>query len=167
MRLQNRVFLILTEYIRKNQIVEKFRNVSGEKSRRKNCRIVPKNHSSFRRYWKLISPIGSNKTGSLTSALYLRLKKRKVFKMWKGGPFRLFENPLCCKMSKKWRRTLWRHFENFERKLKKPKIFVVPKYLKATLWAFWNCSLLQNKLEGGPFVNKTEKSRTVPKKGTL
>ena len=51
MRLQNRVFLILTEDIRKNQIVEKFRNVFGEKSRRKkNCRIVPKNHSSFRRY---------------------------------------------------------------------------------------------------------------------
>ena len=37
----------------------------------------------------------------LKSALYLRLKKRKVFKIVKGGPFRLFENPVCCKISKK------------------------------------------------------------------
>ena len=37
----------------------------------------------------------------LMSALYLRLKKRKVFKVVKGGPFRIFENPVCCKISKK------------------------------------------------------------------
>ena len=37
----------------------------------------------------------------LKSELYLRLKKRKVFKIVKGGPFRLFENPVCCKIAKK------------------------------------------------------------------
>ena len=36
----------------------------------------------------------------LKSALYLRLKKRKVFKIVKGGPFGLFENPACCSISK-------------------------------------------------------------------
>ena len=30
----------------------------------------------------------------LKSALYLKLKKRKVFKMVKGGSFPLFENPV-------------------------------------------------------------------------
>ena len=29
------------------------------------------------------------------------LKKRKVFKIVKGGPFGLFERPVCCKISKK------------------------------------------------------------------
>ena len=37
----------------------------------------------------------------LKSALYLKLKKRKVFEIVKGGPFRLCENPVCCKISKK------------------------------------------------------------------
>ena len=37
----------------------------------------------------------------LKSALYLKLKKRKVFEIVKGGPFRLFENTVCCKISKK------------------------------------------------------------------
>ena len=37
----------------------------------------------------------------LKSALYLRLKKRKVFKSVKGGPFGLFENPVCCTISNK------------------------------------------------------------------
>ena len=30
-----------------------------------------------------------------------RLKKRKDFKIVKGGPLRLFKNPVCCKTSKK------------------------------------------------------------------
>ena len=34
----------------------------------------------------------------LKSALYLSLKK--VFKIVKGRPFGLFENPVCCKISK-------------------------------------------------------------------
>ena len=37
----------------------------------------------------------------LKSAPYLRLKKRKFFKIVKGGPFGLFVNLVCCKMSKK------------------------------------------------------------------
>ena len=37
----------------------------------------------------------------LKSALYLRLEKLKGFKIVKGGPFGLFKNPVCCKMSKK------------------------------------------------------------------
>ena len=38
----------------------------------------------------------------LKSVLYLRLKKRKVFTIVKGGGhFRLFENPVCCEISKK------------------------------------------------------------------
>ena len=37
----------------------------------------------------------------LKSALYLRLKKRKVFKPVKGGPFGLFKNPVCCKIPNK------------------------------------------------------------------
>ena len=37
----------------------------------------------------------------LKSALYLRLKQRKVFEIVKGGLFGLFENPVCCKISKK------------------------------------------------------------------
>ena len=36
----------------------------------------------------------------LKSALYLRLKKRS-FKPVEGGPFELFENPVCCKISNK------------------------------------------------------------------
>ena len=36
----------------------------------------------------LVAPvIGNNNTERLKSALYLRLKKRKVFKTVKGGPF--------------------------------------------------------------------------------
>ena len=38
----------------------------------------------------------------LKSAPYPRLKKRKVFKIVQGGGlFGLFENPVCCKISKK------------------------------------------------------------------
>ena len=37
----------------------------------------------------------------LKSALYLHLKKRRIFKTVKGGPFGLVENPVCCKISKK------------------------------------------------------------------
>ena len=37
----------------------------------------------------------------LKLALYLKLKKRKVFKPVKGGRFGLFENPVCCKISNK------------------------------------------------------------------
>ena len=36
----------------------------------------------------------------LKSALYLRLKKRKAFKIAKGGPFGLFETSVGCKISK-------------------------------------------------------------------
>ena len=37
----------------------------------------------------------------LKSALYLRLKERKVCKAVKRGPYGLFANPACCKISKK------------------------------------------------------------------
>ena len=37
----------------------------------------------------------------LKSAIYLTLKNRKVFKLAKGRTFRLFENPVCCKILKK------------------------------------------------------------------
>ena len=66
---------------------------------------------------------------TVKSALYLRLKKRKVFKTVKGEPFGLFENPICFKISKKIEGTLWRqkiskknnfrrNFEIFEKKTK-------------------------------------------------
>ena len=47
------------------------------------------------------------------------LKKRKVFKIVKRGPFRLFENPVCCKISKKMKETLWRYSKNTKFLLKK------------------------------------------------
>ena len=37
----------------------------------------------------------------LKSARYLRLKKRKVFEIVKGGPFVIFQHPLCCITSSK------------------------------------------------------------------
>ena len=37
----------------------------------------------------------------LKSALYLRLKRRQVFKIVKGGTFQTFSNLVCCKVSKK------------------------------------------------------------------
>ena len=50
----------------------------------------------------------------LKSALYPRLKKRKVFKILIGG---LFENPVCCKISKKkWRSDPLKTLKNFEKK---------------------------------------------------
>ena len=44
----------------------------------------------------------------LESVLYLRLKKRNVFKCVLRGPFGLFENPVCCKISKKLKGALGR-----------------------------------------------------------
>ena len=39
-------------------------------------------------------------TSRLKSELYLRLKKRKVFKIIKGGPVELIESPVRCKILK-------------------------------------------------------------------
>ena len=51
-------------------------------------------------FWSL-QVYRTTKRKRLKSALYPRLKKRKVFKIVKGGLFRLFENPVCCKISKR------------------------------------------------------------------
>ena len=51
----------------------------------------------------------------LKSALYLRLEKRKLFKIIKEGPFGLFENPVCRKISKK-EGGLWRHLKISKKK---------------------------------------------------
>ena len=42
-----------------------------------------------------------NKTGTSKVGAISKAKKRKVFKIVKGGPFGLFEDPVCCKISKK------------------------------------------------------------------
>ena len=55
----------------------------------------------------------------LKSALYIRLKKRKVFKTVKGGPFRLFRNPVCCKVLKKIRGDTLKTFKNLQKNEKR------------------------------------------------
>ena len=49
------------------------------------------------------------------SVLYLRLKKREIFKIVESAPFGLFETPVCWK--KNWG-TIWRLQKNFEKNQK-------------------------------------------------
>ena len=44
----------------------------------------------------------------------MKAQKAKVFKIVRGGPLGFFENPVCCKSSKKVRGD----FKNFEKKTK-------------------------------------------------
>ena len=53
----------------------------------------------------------------LKSALYPRLKKRKPFKTVKGGrTIRLFQNPVCCKISNKLKVGPFEGKKKFEKK---------------------------------------------------
>ena len=60
-----------------------------------------------------VKKVGTNRQTSRErrpkSALYLRLKKRNVFKIVKGGTLWAFETPLCEKKWKNEGRALWRH----------------------------------------------------------
>ena len=80
----------------------------------------------------------------LKSALYLRLKKAQFFKFVKGGPFRLFENPVCCKISKK---LSGDHLETFE----KYKNIFGKIFEKKRKTRFLKQSHRAEKLERGPF----------------
>ena len=50
----------------------------------------------------------------LKSALYLRLKKRKVFKIVKGGTISAFRKSSLLQNIKKMKEGLWRHLKKFE-----------------------------------------------------
>ena len=41
----------------------------------------------------IINKMGTSKVGAISKA-----QKSKIFKIAKGGPFGLFENPVCCKI---------------------------------------------------------------------
>ena len=102
----------------------------------------------------------------LKSALYLRLKTRKVSKLQKGDPSGFLQIQFVAKYQKKIKGgtfgDIWKNSKFF---LKNEKwelwnSLIVPKTLKGkTLWAFWNFSLVQNikKLVGGPFGDKKSK----------
>ena len=65
---------------------------------------IKKNH--YRKYKHETDKITGKRTRRerLKSTLYLSLKKTQCsLNLLKGGPFRLFENPLCFKISKKLR----------------------------------------------------------------
>ena len=83
------------------------------------------------------------------SALYLRLKKRKVFKIIKGGTFRLFENLVCCKISKKIEGGTVRLFFD---------IFLSPKGPPSSFLIF--CSKLWGHLENLEFFEKKIRKKT-------
>ena len=82
----------------------------------------------------------------LKSAPYPRLKKRKVFKIVEGRLFGLFENPVCCKISKKQRSDLSETLKNFEfskfskkkRKMRILNSLIVPKNVKGGHLGFFN-----------------------------
>ena len=50
----------------------------------------------------------------LKSALYLRLKKRKVLKIVKGDSFNFLKIQFVAKYQENWKGTLWRHSKKFE-----------------------------------------------------
>ena len=66
---------------------------------------------------------GQTRRESLKSALYLRLKKRNVFRIKKGRPFGLHGNPVCCKILKTLKGTLWRLLNIFSKKKTKNENF--------------------------------------------
>ena len=83
----------------------------------------------------------------LKSALNLRLKKAQFFEFVKGGTFRLFENPVCCKISKKLRGDPLETFKKymiffgkiFEKKRKMrflKQSHSAEKLERGTLWVF-------------------------------
>ena len=108
----------------------------------------------------------------LKSALYLRLKKRKVFKIVKWESFDFLKIQFVAKYQENWRgdpletlKKIEKFFEVFEKKQKMrilKQSHSAKKLERETLWAFWNFSLLQNikKLEGGPFGDKKSKKKS-------
>ena len=102
------------------------------------------NHNMTRNSFRDLVPYNITRQERLKSALYLKLKKRKIRKTVKGGPFGLFESPVCCKMSKKLKGPYGDQkkisFEFFFKKKRKMIILnslIVPKYLKGRpFWLF-------------------------------
>ena len=82
------------------------------------------------------------------SALYLRLKQRKVFKIVKGGPFGLFETSVCCQMSKNLKAGPFGETKIFE------KSHSAQKNEKGypLVSSGFVCNVRKGKIKGGPFA---------------
>ena len=101
------------------------------------------------------------------SALYLRLKRREVFKIVKGGPFGLFETPVLWKIRKKLNFFGEKVSKNLKMRFLK-KCHSAEKCTRGTFWHFFASILLQNieTNEGDTLwcnPKNFKKSRIVPK----
>ena len=100
--------------------------------------------------------LGFNKTETFEVGAISKAQKAQSFQISKRGPFRRFENPFCCKISKTLNGALWRHFEKLSKKNTKSENFEQSHSAEnlqvGILWAFLTPIHLQNikTIEGGP-----------------
>ena len=116
---------------------------------------------------------GTTRRERLKSALYPKLKKRKVFKIVEGDPLGFLKIQFVAKYQKNERGTLWRHQKIVEKHFRKKRIMrrlnslIVPKNVKWEPFGLFqhpsSCNISKN-LKENMEIKKFEKSHKAEKR---